>query len=224
MINNYHTMGKKDFNPNEGDLIQQSYDKKDEIEKVEAKIRRDANIRKRIDDKEEQAEVERNIINKYGGFIIKDKALIKKGFTKMAALNCFSCNQYKEYPHQFLTVKGGKCGSKGNCSACMSFETARVKKYKEEYKKNNVIEEKIECPCGKMCFPNDLLKHNETLGHINGIAQLRIKGLNKICNVKELRHLASANNIKLYYTLKADVIIKELIKLGKDVIIIEEFK
>ena len=112
---------------------------------------------------------------------------------------------------------------KGKCSSCMSFETARVKKYKEEYKKTNVIEEKIECPCGKMCFPNDLIKHNETLGHINGIAQLRIKGLRKICNVKELRILASANNVKLYYTLKADVIITQLIKLGKDVIIPEEF-
>jgi len=216
-------MNKKDFNPNEGDLIQQSYNKKDEIEKVEAKIRKQGNIKKRINDKEEQAEVEKDITKKYGGFIIKDEVLIKKGFTKMASLSCFSCNQYKIYPQQFITAKG-KCGLKGNCASCMSFETARVKKYKEEYKKTNVIEEKVECPCGKMCFPNDLLKHNETLGHINGVAQLRIKGLNKICNVKELRLLASANNIKLYYTLKADLIIKELIKIGKDVIILDEFK
>jgi len=217
-------MGKKDFNPNEGDLVQQSYDKKDENEKLEAKIRKQYNIKKRSDDKEEQVEVERDIIKKYGGFIIKDEALIKKGFTKMAAVSCFSCNQYKIYPMQFLTAKGGKEGSKGNCSNCMSFETARVKKYKEEYKKTNVIEEKVECSCGKTCFPNDLLKHNETLGHINGVAQLKIRGLNKICNVKELRHLASANNIKLYYKLKASVIIDELIKLGKDVIILDEFK
>jgi len=216
-------MGKKDFDPNEGDLVQQSYDKKDEKEKKEAKQRKQSNIKKRIDDKEEQAEVERDIIKKYGGFIIKDEALIKKSFTKMAAISCFACKQYKIYPYEFLTAKG-KEGSKGNCSNCMSFETARVKKYKEEYNKTNVIEEKVECPCGKMCFPNDLIKHNETLGHINGIAQLRVKGLNKICNVKELRFLASVNNVKLYYKLKAAVIIAELIKIGKDVIIPNEFQ
>jgi len=216
-------MGKKDFDPNEGDLVQQSYDKKDEKEKKEAKQRKQSNIKKRIDDKEEQAEVERDIIKKYGGFIIKDEALIKKSFTKMAAISCFACKQYKIYPYEFLTAKG-KEGSKGNCSNCMSFETARVKKYKEEYNKTNVIEEKVECPCGKMCFPNDLIKHNETLGHINGIAQLRVKGLNKICNVKELRFLASVNNVKLYYKLKAAVIIAELIKIGKDVIIPNEFE
>jgi len=216
-------MGKKDFDPNEGDLVQQSYDKKDEKEKKEAKQRKQSNIKKRIDDKEEQAEVERDIIKKYGGFIIKDEALIKKSFTKMAAISCFACKQYKIYPYEFLTAKG-KEGSKGNCSNCMSFETARVKKYKEEYNKTNVIEEKVECPCGKMCFPNDLIKHNETLGHINGIAQLKVKGLNKICNVKELRFLASVNNVKLYYKLKAAVIIAELIKIGKDVIIPNEFE
>jgi len=216
-------MGKKDFNPNEGDLVQQSYDKKDENEKLEAKIRKQANIKKRSDEKEEQAEVEREIKKKYGGFIIKDEALIKKGFTKMAVLSCFSCNQYKVYPQQFITAKG-KCGLKGNCASCMSFETARVKKYKEEYKKTNVIEEKVECSCGKYIFPNDLLKHNETLGHINGVAQLKIRGLNKILNVKELRFLASFNNIKLYYKLKASVIIDELIKLKGDVVILEEFK
>jgi len=217
-------MGKKDFNENEGDLIQQSYDKKDEQEKKEAKIRKKDNIKKRSDDKEEQAEVEKEIIKIYGSKVITDEKLIKDGFSKRVALNCNGCNQYKIYPHQFLTVKGNKCGSKGNCSACMSFETARIKKYKEEYKKNNVIEEKIECPCGRMCYPNDLLKHNETLGHINGVAQLRIRGLNKVLNIKELRFLASANNIKLYYTLKASVIIDELIKLKGDVVILEEFK
>ena len=216
-------MGKKDFDPNEGDLVQQSYDKKDEKEKKEAKQRKQSNIKKRIDDKEEQAEVERDIIKKYGGFIIKDEALIKKSFTKMAAISCFACKQYKIYPYEFLTAKG-KEGFKGNCSNCMSFETARVKKYKEEYNKTKVIEEKIECSCGKTCFPNDLLKHNETLGHINGIAQLRVKGLNKICNVKELRFLASVNNVKLYYKLKSAVIIAELIKIGKDVIIPNEFQ
>ena len=216
-------MGKKDFDPNEGDLVQQSYDKKDEKEKKEAKQRKQSNIKKRIDDKEEQAEVERDIIKKYGGFIIKDEALIKKSFTKMAAISCFACKQYKIYPYEFLTAKG-KEGSKGNCSNCMSFETARVKKYKEEYNKTKVIEEKVDCPCGKMCFPNDLIKHNETLGHINGVAQLRVKGLNKICNVKELRFLASVNNVKLYYKLKAAVIIAELIKIGKDVIIPNEFQ
>jgi len=219
-----HKMGKKDFNENEGDLIQQGYDKKDEQEKKEAKIRKQYNIKKRSDDKEEQAEVEKDIKKKYGGFIITDEKLIKNGFSKRVALNCNGCNQYKIYPHQFLTVKGNKCGSKGNCTACMSFETARIKKYKEEYKKNNVIEEKIECPCGRMCYPNDLLKHNETLGHINGVAQLRIRGLNKVLNVKELRFLASANNLKLYYKLKASVIIDELIKLKGDVVILEEFK
>ena len=220
---NHRMVGKKDFNENEGDLIQQGYDKKDENEKLLAKHRKQDNIKKRSDDKEEQAEVKKNIIEIYGSNVITDEKLIKNGFSKRVALNCNGCNQYKIYPHQFLTVKGNKCGSKGNCSACMIIDSARVNKYKEEYKKLN-DDDKIDCPCGKRLFPNDLEKHNKTLGHINGVAQLKIRGLNKVLNVKELRFLASANNIKLYYTLKADVIIDNLIRLGKDVIILEEFK
>ena len=221
---NNHKMGKKDFNPNEGDLIQQSYDKKDENEKLLAKHRKQDNIKKRNNDKEEQADVEKDIIKIYGSKVITDEKLIKNGFSKRVALNCTGCNQYKIYPHQFLTVKGGKCGSKGNCSACMIIDSAKVNKYKEEYKKLNDIDGKIDCPCSKSCFPDDLERHNKTLFHINGVAQLRIRGLNKILNVKELRLLASANKIKNYYTLKASVIIDNLIKLGKDVVILEEFK
>lgn len=219
---NNHKMGNKDFNPNEGDLIQQSYDKKDEQEKLLAKHRKKDNIKKRRDDEEERLEVEKEIIKIYGSKVITDEKFIKKHITSIYASNCETCNTYKIYPYEFINGKGG-LGFKNNCTACMKINSDCINKYKNDCKKKD-IDEKVECPCGKHIYPNDLERHNETLYHINGVAQLRIRGLNKVLNVKELRFLASANNIKLYYTLKASVIIDNLIRLGKDVVILEEFK
>ena len=217
-------MGKnKEYNPKELDTIQEAYNKSDEMEKKKAKFRKQENIKKRRDENEERLEVERDIIKRYGSDKVKDENLIKKDITKIYPRCCMGgCNEYKIYPFEFLTATGYD-NDKSNCSKCMADLTKRVKKYKDEYKKNNIVNEIIECPCGKCIILSDLERHNGTLGHINGVAQLRIKGLNKIVKIKDMRKIASLNKISSYYKKKMEDIIKELVKL-ENVIIPEEFK
>jgi len=210
----------KYYDPNEIDKVQAGYEKLDENEKLEARYRRNANIKKRTNDKEEKLEVEREIIKLYGSNIMKDEKYIKKHITTIYPFNCVKCDTYKIYPYQFLNAKDYI--SSKNCTSCIAFESARIKKYKD---KNPIkVQDIIDCPCGKTCTATNLLKHNETAGHINGLEQLKIRGLRKSLDVKELRLLGSANNIKFYYKLKASVIIDALIKLRGEVIIPEEYK
>jgi len=215
-------MGKKDYNPNEVDKVQAENERKDEMEKKEAKYRKQENIKKRSNEKEELLEVERDIIKRYGSNVVKEEHLIKKEITDIYPRCCMVCHQYKIYPYEFLTATGYD-NDKSNCSKCMADITKRVKKYKDEYKKNNIVNEIIECQCGKCIILSDLERHNGTLGHINGVAQLRIKGLNKIVKIKDMRKIASINKISFYYTKKMEEIIEELVKL-ENVIIPEEFK
>ena len=217
-------MGKnKEYNPKELDTIQEAYNKSDEMEKKKAKFRKQENIKKRRDENEERLEVKKDIIKRYGSNKVKDENLIKKGITDIYPRCCMGgCKEYKIYPFEFLTATGYD-NDKSNCSKCMADLTKRVKKYKDEYKKNNIVNEIIECPCGKCIILSDLERHNGTLGHINGVAQLRIKGLNKIVKIKDMRKIASLNKISSYYKKKMEDIIKELVKL-ENVIIPEEFK
>ena len=100
-------MGKKDYNPNEIDKVQAEYERKDNNEKREAKIRKKDNIKKRRDEEEERKELERDIIKKYGSDKVKDENLIKKDITKIYLRCCMGgCNEYKIYPFEFLTATG----------------------------------------------------------------------------------------------------------------------
>jgi hypothetical protein len=206
-------MGRnKDFNPNELDSIQEAYNKSDEMEKKEAKYRKEANIKKRNDESDERLELNIEIIKKYGSYDVKEEHLIKKGMLSIQVRCCMSCHQYKIYPYEYLTARGSD-NDKSNCSICMHNISRRVKKYK-----NKNEDEKIDCPCGKCVYPSDLIKHNDTLSHINGVAQLKIKGLNKIVKAEDMRKIAKDNKILNYQSLKIETIIKELQKL--DVVII----
>jgi len=91
--------------------------------------------------------------------------------------------------------------------------------------KDCVEKNKIECECGMSYYATELntCNHQVSEAHINGVAQLRIKGLNKICKIQEMRQIAQTNKIYNYYSLKMEVIITELLKL--DVVVIpDEFK
>ena len=210
-ISTKHKMTKnKEYDPNEVDKVQARNEKLDEKHKLEAKYRKQANIKKRTNDKEERLEVERDIIKRYGSKEVKEEHLNKKDITTIYASSCFVCHQYKVYPYEFVTVKGF-CNDKGKCTTCMADISKRVKKYKNE-------DDKIDCPCGKCVYTTDLNRHNETLGHINGVVQVKIKGLNKICKIQEMRKIARENKIYNYQSLRMEVIITELLKL--DVVVI----
>ena len=216
-------MGKnKDFNENEGDLVQLEYEKREKNIQKDVKYQKQVNKQNKTNKEQEYLDVLKEINDKYGSTKVKEERLIKKGLTKIHPFNCFKCNVIKICPYDFLTASGIDNG-KGTCSTCMADTTKRVKKYKENYVKNE--DDKIQCPCGKCFYATELniQRHNETLGHINGVAQLKIKGLNKICKIQELRKIASLNKIYNYYSLKMEVIIAELVKL-EVVIIPDEFK
>jgi len=212
----------KDYNPNEGDLVQQGYEKKEAEINNDVKFKKQENKKIKKNNQEEYDDVLKEIKKKYGTTKVKEEHLIKKHLTKIYPFNCFQCNVIKIQPYDFLTASGIDNG-KGKCTSCMADISKRVKKYKESYK--NDEEKNVECPCGKCYYATELntRRHNETLGHINGLAQLKIKGLNKICKIGELRKIASVNKIYDWYNLKAGDIITALLKLP-EVIIPEDLK
>jgi len=210
-------MGKnKDYDPNEGDLIQQGYDKRENDIQKEVIQRKQDNRKNKNNNDEDYNEVLKDILKKYGTNKVKEEHLIKRFQTTIFPSKCFSCNVYKMQPYDFLTARGENTG-KDTCSACMAQNSKKVK--------DCVGKNKIECECGMSYYATELntCKHQVSKAHINGVAQLRIKGLNKICKIQEMRQIAQANKIYNYYSLKMEVIITELLKL--DVVIIpDEFK
>ena len=210
-------MGKnKDYNPNEGDLIQQEYEKRENDIQKEVIQRKQDNRKNKNNNDEDYNEVLKDILKKYGTNKVKEEHLIKRHQTTIFPSKCFNCNVYKMQPYDFLTARGEDTG-KDTCSACMAQNSKKVK--------DCVGKNKIECECGMSYYATELntCKHQVSKAHINGVAQLRIKGLNKICKIQEMRQIAQANKIYNYYSLKMEVIITELLKL--DVVIIpDEFK
>jgi len=201
-------MGKdKYYDPNEVDIVQAKNEKREAEIKKDVKYQKQVNRKKKSDDEEEKADVEREIIKKYGSFVVKEDHLIKKDLTTIYALNCFKCNVIKIAPYDFLTASGYDNG-KGKCTTCMSELTKRVKKYK------------VKCPCGMSYIASDLgqSKHEVCRTHINGLKQLKATGLTIVYKMPSLRKIFSVNNIKYYNTLKIDEILKELKKLDKIII------
>jgi len=195
---------KKDYDPNEIDTVQQGYEKKDDNEKREAKFRKQENINKRSNDKEELLEVERDIIKKYGSVNVKEEHLIKKGMITIQPRCCMVCNEIKVYPYEFLTAKGND-NDKSNCSKCMSEISKRVSKYK------------VKCVCNVMYLNTDLgqSKHECSRNHINALKQLKATGLGVVYKRASLRKICSANSIPNYNALTIDEIFKEIKALDK---------
>jgi len=206
-------MGNKDYDPKEGDLVQQGYEKREYDIQKDDKQRKQENRKNKTNNDQEHAYILKEIIDKYGSTKVKEEHLIKKPLTTIFPFKRFSCNVYKIQPYDFLTASGIDNG-KNKCSSCMAQNSKKVK--------DCVEKNKIDYPCGMTYYATELniCKHKVSNKHINGVAQLRIKGLNKICKIQELRKIASFNKIYNYYSLKMEVIISELVKL--DVVIIPE--
>lgn len=200
-------MGKKDYNPNEVDKVQAENNRKDEMEKREAKIRKQENKKKRSNENEERLEVERDILKRYGSTKVKDENLIKKGITDISPRCCMACNTYKIFPYEFLNAKGND-NDKSNCSKCMSEISKRVSKYK------------VECVCGTSFNPTDIgqSKHECSRTHINALKQLKATGLNVVYKMPSLIKICEANDIKYYTKGKVDDIFIKLKALDKIVI------
>jgi len=201
-------MGKnKEYNPKELDTIQEAYNKSDEMEKREAKFRKEKNKKKRNDENEERLELERDIIKKYGTTKVKEEHLIKKGMTDIHPKCCMVCFEYKVFPYEFLTAKGSD-NDKSNCGTCMGKITKRVMKYK------------VKCVCGTLYLNTDLgqSKHECGRTHINALKQMKATGLNIVYKMPSLRKICSANKIKNYNALTFDEIFKELKALDKIII------
>ena len=210
-------MGKnKDFNENEGDLVQLEYEKREKDIQKDVKFQKQVNRKNKTNNEQEYTNVLKDIIDKYGSTKVKEEHLIKKHLTTKFPSKCFTCNVYKIQPYDFLTASGIDTG-RDTCSSCMAQNSKKIK--------DCVEKNKIDCPCGMTYYATELniCKHEVSNKHINGVAQLKIKGLNKICKIQELRKIASLNKIYNYYSLKMEVIIAELVKL--DVVVIpDEFK
>jgi hypothetical protein len=201
-------MGKnKEYNPNELDTIQEAFNKSDEMEKREAKYRKQENIKKRRDENEERLEVEIDILKIYGSNKVKEEHLIKKGITSIYPRCCMKCFTYKIFPYSFLTAKGSD-NDKSNCTNCMAEITKRVMKYK------------VKCVCGTLYLNTDLgqSKHECGRTHINALIQMKATGLNIVYKMPSLRKICSANKIKNYNALTLDEIFKELKALDKIII------
>ena len=197
-------MGKKDYNPNEVDKVQEGYEIKDNNEKREAKFRKQENIKKRRDENEERLAVEMDIIKKYGTTKVKEEHLIKKGMTTIQTRCCMVCKEIKIYPYEFLTAKGSD-NDKSNCSKCMENITKRIMKYK------------VKCVCGTFYLDTDLGQSNHECGksHINALIQLKLFGLGIVYQRASLRKICSANTIPNYNALTVDEIFKALKSLDK---------
>ena len=197
-------MGKKDYNPNEVDKVQAENDRKDEMEKKEAKFRKQENKKKRSNENEELLEVKKDIIKRYGSNVVKEEHLIKKGITEISPRCCMTCITYKIYPYDFLNAKGND-NDKSNCSKCMSEISKRVSSYK------------IKCVCGTSFNPTDLGQSNHECSrtHINAMKQLKATGLNVVYKRPSLRKICSANAIPNYNVLTIDEIYKALKAIDK---------
>ena len=210
-------MGKnKDYNPNEGDLVQQGYEKRETNINNEVKQRKQENRKNKNNNDEDYNEVLKDILKKYGSTKVKEEHLIKRHQHTIYPSKCFSCFAFKIQPYDFLTARGEDTG-RDICSTCMSINSKKVN--------DCVAKNKIECECGMTYYATELntCKHHVSKAHINAVAQMKIKELNKICKIQEMRKIAQANKIYNYYSLKMEVIITELLKL--DVVIIpDEFK
>ena len=206
----------KEFNEKEGDLVQQGYEKREKNIQKDVKYQKQVNKQNKTNKEQEYLDVLKEINDKYGSTKVKEEHLIKKHLKLIYPFNCYSCNVIKIQPYDFLTARGGDNGL-NKCSSCMGQNSKKVK--------DCVEKNKIDCPCGLSYYATELntCKHQVSKAHINGVAQLKIKGLNKICKIQEMRKIAQANKIYNYYSLKMEVIIEELLKL--DVIVIpDEFK
>ena len=210
-------MGKnKDYNPNEIDAIQQGYEKRENDIQKEVMLRKKDNLKKKNSNEEDYNEILKDILKKYGTNKVKEEHLIKRFQTTIFPSKCFSCNVYKIQPYDFLTARGENTG-RDVCSTCMAQNSKKVN--------DCVGKNKIECECGMSYYATELntCKHQISKAHVNAVSQMKIKGLNKICKIQEMRKIAQANKIYNYYSLKMEVIISELLKL--DVVIIpDEFK
>lgn len=205
-------MGKnKDYVPNEIDKVQEGYDMKDETEKKKARSRKEAR-----QEKEKRYLEDVEDIHKRYGYKVVEPELINKGFNIVHPFNCVKCGIVKAFPYDFLTTNKQDNG-KNHCSQCMSINTKKVKEC--------VAKNKIECECGMTYYATELntCKHQISKAHINAVSQMKIKGLNKICKIQEMRKIAQANKIYNYYSLKMEEIIAELLKI-EVVIIPDEFK
>jgi len=201
-------MGKnKEYNPKELDTIQEAYNKSDEMEKKEAKYRKQENIKKRNNEKEERLDIERDIIKKYGSDKVKEEHLIKKGMTDIHPKCCMVCFEYKVFPYDFLTAKGSD-NDKSNCSTCMGKITKRVMKYK------------VKCVCGALYLNTDLghSKHECGKMHINAIKQMKVTGLSVVYKRPSLLKICDANAIKYYANGSIDDILKKIKALDKIII------
>jgi len=210
-------MGKnKEYNPNEKDRVQQGYEKREADINKEVKQRKQDNQINKNNNDEDYNEVLSDILKKYGTTKVKEEHLIKRHQTTIFPSKCFSCCVYKVQPYDFLNARGEDTG-KDTCSTCMSKNSKKVN--------DCVAKNKIECECGITYYATEMntCKHQVSKAHVNAVSQMRIKGLNKICKIQEMRKIAQANKIYNYYSLRMDVIITELLKL--DVVIIpDEFK
>ena len=197
-------MGKKDYNPNEVDKVQAENERKDEMEKREAKFRKQENKKKRSNEKEELLEVERDILKRYGSKKVREEHLIKKDITDISPRCCMACLTYKIYPYEFLNAKGND-NDKSNCSKCMSEISKRVSKYK------------VECVCGTSFNPTDIgqSKHECSRTHINAMKQMKATGLNVVYKRPSLRKICSANAIPNYNALTIDEIYKAFKAIDK---------
>jgi len=198
----------KYYNPNEGDLVQQGYDKR------EAEINKQVKQRKqeRIDRDKEHLETIKDIHERYG-YIVKEPELIAQGCKEVIGYYCVDCKILKCFPYEFMNAykKDNGCN---RCTECQKFNSNIVKKCNE----NN----KVDCPCGMSYYCSDLKqsKHECSRTHINGLKQLKATRLTKVYKMPELRKICSANKIKYYNTLKIDEMLKQLAKI--EVIIIPE--
>jgi len=198
----------KYYNPNEGDLVQQGYDKR------EAEINKQVKQRKqeRIDRDKEHLETIKDIHERYG-YIVKEPELIAQGCKEVIGYYCVDCKILKCFPYEFMNAykKDNGCN---RCTECQKFNSNIVKKCNE----NN----KVDCPCGMSYYCSDLKqsKHECSRTHINGLKQLKATRLTKVYKMPELRKICSANKIKYYNTLKIDEMLKQLAKI--EVIVIPE--
>jgi len=200
-------MGKKDYNPNEVDKVQAENERKDEMEKREAKFRKQENKKKRSNENEERLELERDIIKKYGSDKVKEEHLIKKGMTDIHPKCCMVCKEYKVFPYEFLTAKG-RDNDKSNCGTCMGKMTKRVMKYK------------VKCVCGTLYLNTDFghSKHECGKTHINAIKQMKVTGLSVVYKRPSLLKICDANAIKYYANGSINDILKKLKALDKIII------